>query len=263
VLVLKSLRGLALEGGDFYRATLREADMKNAVLVQGDFREADLQRTELERSDLSGSDFSRANMRSVDLEKSTLAGIVLREADLRDADIMEADLSGADFTQADIRGATLRRAHLTGARFTGVPFSDEDRLCFPGSCYDRTSTREKAYREATAGVVLDVLGSRRDVVCWNIVPWHPHQPGEPLSNNDPDAETIEYGMKALEWFFHRLYPETKAVAVGKLPEKMLQGFKAEGREIQLVATLRHPARGGANEFRAQAAELLGEPEAEW
>lgn len=144
-----------------------------------------------------------------------------------------------------------------GARFTGVPFSDEDRLCFPGSCYDRSSTRERAYREATAGVVLDVLGSRRDVVCWNIVPWHPHQAGEPLSNADPDAETIEYGMQALEWFFNRLYPEAKPVAVGKLPEKMLQGFKVRDKEVKLAATLRHPARGGANEFRQQAAKLLG------
>lgn len=153
-------------------------------------------------------------------------------------------------------------AGYRGARFTGVPFSDEDRLCFPGSCYDRTSTRERAYREATAGVVLDVLGSRRDVVCWNIVPWHPHKPGEPLSNADPDDETIGYGMQALEWFFHRLYPETKAVAVGKLPERMLTGLKVEGREIELAATLRHPAHGGAEEFRQQAAGLLGEPETE-
>src|SRR5690606_8019116 len=43
-----------------------------------------------------------------------------------------------------------------GARFTGVPFSDEHRLCFPGSCYARTSTRETAYREATAGVVMEL-----------------------------------------------------------------------------------------------------------
>ncbi|MEZ5993990.1 MAG: uracil-DNA glycosylase [Planctomycetota bacterium] len=144
-----------------------------------------------------------------------------------------------------------------GARFTGVPFSDEDRLCFPGSCYDRSSTRDRAYREATAGVVMDLLGSRTDVVCWNIVPWHPHKPGEPLTNVDPDAETIAYGLEALEYFFQRLYPETKAVAVGQIPAKALEGFKVDGKAIEVAATLRHPARGGANEFREQAAELLG------
>ena len=144
-----------------------------------------------------------------------------------------------------------------GARFTGVPFSDEDRLCFPGSCYDRSSTRERAYREATAGVVLDVLGSRTDVVCWNIVPWHPHKPGELLTNSDPDAETIGFGLEALEFFFNRLYPETKAVAVGQIPAKALEGFKVQGQPIEVVAQLRHPARGGASEFREQAAQLLG------
>lgn len=144
-----------------------------------------------------------------------------------------------------------------GARFTGVPFSDEHRLCYPGSCYDRTSTRENAHREATAGVVMGLLGSSTDVVCWNIVPWHPHKPGEPLSNADPDAETIGYGLEALEYFFQRLYPETKAVAAGQIPAKALESFKVDGRSIEIAATLRHPARGGANEFREQATRLLG------
>lgn len=144
-----------------------------------------------------------------------------------------------------------------GARFTGVPFSDESRLCYPGSCYDRTSTRENAYREATAGVVIDLLGPRTDVVCWNIVPWHPHRADEPLSNADPDAETIGYGLEALEYFFQRLYPETKAVAVGQIPAKALADFKVDGKQVEIAATLRHPARGGANEFREQAARILG------
>ncbi|MBZ0135039.1 MAG: uracil-DNA glycosylase [Planctomycetes bacterium] len=144
-----------------------------------------------------------------------------------------------------------------GARFTGVPFSDESRICFPGSCYDRTSTRETAYREATAGIVLDLLGSRTDVVCWNIVPWHPHKPGEALSNADPDAETIGYGLEVLEYFFQRLYPNVKVVAVGRTPATALTGFKVQGREIEVVASVRHPARGGANDFREQAAALLG------
>ncbi|MCB9894195.1 MAG: uracil-DNA glycosylase [Planctomycetes bacterium] len=144
-----------------------------------------------------------------------------------------------------------------GARFTGVPFSDEHRLCLTGSCYDRTSKRENAYREATAGVVLDLLGTRTDVVCWNIVPWHPHKPGEPLSNAEPDAETINYGLEALEFFFNRLYADTKVVTVGQLPARALEGFKVQGKSLDIVANFRHPAHGGANEFRRKTAELLG------
>lgn len=143
-----------------------------------------------------------------------------------------------------------------GARFTGVPFTDEHRLCLPGSCYDRSSKRENSYREATAGAVMGLLGSRTDVVCWNIVPWHVHKPGEPLSNADPDTETIGYGLEAIEFFFNRLYPNVKVVTVGQLPADFLRGFKVQGREVDVVANFRHPAHGGAAEFRAQAAGLL-------
>jgi hypothetical protein len=144
-----------------------------------------------------------------------------------------------------------------GARFTGVPFTDEDRICFPGSCYDRTSTRERPYREATAGVVLDVLGASTDVVCWNVVPWHPHEADEPLSNADPDAETIGYGLEVMEFLFQRLYPNTRPVAVGRVAAEALGNLRVNGKPVYVAAELRHPARGGASEFRAQAVELLG------
>ncbi|MHC4840795.1 MAG: uracil-DNA glycosylase [Planctomycetota bacterium] len=139
-----------------------------------------------------------------------------------------------------------------GARFTGVPFSDEHRLCYPGSCYDRTSTRENAYKEATAKVVMELLGARTDVVCWNLVPWHPHENGKLLSNSDPDKDTIELGLQALDWFFERLYPNVQRICVGKLVQKHMQAHY--GEEYTCV---RHPARGGADEFRTQASELLG------
>jgi hypothetical protein len=144
-----------------------------------------------------------------------------------------------------------------GARFTGVPFTDEDRLCFPGSCYDRTSSRERAYREATAGVVMDVLASRTDVVCWNICPWHPHEIGNPLTNRDPDAELIGFGLEALTFMLQRLYPHTRLVPVGQIPAKALADFKLNGQPVSVAPAIRHPAHGGAPEFRAQVAAMLG------
>ena len=94
-------------------------------------------------------------------------------------------------------------------------------------------------------------------MCWNIVPWHPHKPGEPLSNAEPDDETIGYGLEVLEFFFNRLYPDTKVVTVGQLPARRLEGFKVQGKPLEIVAHIRHPAHGGANDFREQAAKLLG------
>ena len=144
-----------------------------------------------------------------------------------------------------------------GARFTGVPFTDEDRLCIPGSCYDRTGKRERPYREATAGVVMDLLGARSDVICWNICPWHCHEPGNPLSNADPDSETIGYGLEVLEFFFMRLYPNAQAVAVGNIAAEALASLRVNGQPVTVAAHLRHPAHGGADEFRTQSCELLG------
>lgn len=144
-----------------------------------------------------------------------------------------------------------------GARFTGVPFTDEDRLCLPGSCYDRTSSRQRPYREATAGVVMDVLGARTDIICFNIVPWHCHAPGNPLSNADPDSEVISYGREVLEFLFARLYPNVQAVAVGQLAARELAALRINGKAVPVAAELHHPSHGGANDFRAGTIELLG------
>lgn len=143
-----------------------------------------------------------------------------------------------------------------GARFTGVPFSDEHRLCYPGSCYDRTSSRERPWREASAGAVMEALGARFDVLCFNVVPWHPHVAGNPLSNADPDAETIALGVEVLDYFFTKLYPNAQPVSVGRVAQKAL----AEGWTD--APHLRHPAHGGAAEFRAGLFELLGQDEEE-
>ena len=143
-----------------------------------------------------------------------------------------------------------------GARFTGVPFSDEARLCFPGSCYDRSSTRERPYREASAGVVMDALNGSTRIVCFNVVPWHPHRPNEPLSNADPNAETVKLGRGVLEWFFERLYPEVQPVSVGRLAESVLAEMSPGAPHLP------HPARGGAKEFRAGLLSLLAGPTAD-
>lgn len=144
-----------------------------------------------------------------------------------------------------------------GARFTGIPFTDEHRLCFPGSCYDRTGKHERPMREATAGVVMDLLGARTDVACWNVCPWHPHEAGNPLSNADPDAEMLGYGLEVMESLIARLFPRAQLIAVGQVAAHALRELKINGQPANLVAEVRHPAYGGAEEFRAQAAKLLG------
>src|SRR5690242_19078156 len=59
-----------------------------------------------------------------------------------------------------------------GTRVTGIPFTSERQLTGGGPA------------EATATIVhrvLAELGIAEAVLCWNVVPTHPHRPGEPDS----------------------------------------------------------------------------------
>src|SRR5918997_218958 len=67
-------------------------------------------------------------------------------------------------------------AGYRGARVSGLPFTSERQLSGTGPA------------EATATIVQRVLGElglENDVLLWNLVPTHPHRPGEPRSNRAP------------------------------------------------------------------------------
>ena len=135
-----------------------------------------------------------------------------------------------------MRGADVllvgEAAGYRGARVSGLPFTSERQLTGAGPA------------EATATIVhrvLAELGIEDDVLLWNVVPTHPHRPGEPASNRRPRAEEI-----AASWpFLDELVRSRQVVAVGRLAE----------RELGAPA-VRHPSHGGAAAFRAGLAGLL-------
>lgn len=145
---------------------------------------------------------------------------------------------------ADVRGAAAKRREnlrrylkairepgfalislaprYAGTRFTGVPLTSEHRLCFPGSCFDRTSMGETAMRDAEAEAVMELLGARLDVVCFSAVPWHPHSPEDLARDAAPDEQAVASGKEALEWFFTRLYPRARPLALGEAAHEALR-----------------------------------------
>ena len=159
---------------------------------------------------------------------------------------------GATFNQ--YRGSALRRARLAaylesrgkapillvgeaagyrGARVSGLPFTSERQLTGAGPA------------EATATIVQRVLGElglEDDVLLWNLVPTHPHRPGEPDSNRAPTRAEIAAGRRFLE----PLAVGRRVLAVGRLAHARLGG-----------PYLRHPSHGGAKDFRAALVEWLG------
>jgi uracil-DNA glycosylase len=117
-------------------------------------------------------------------------------------------------------------AGYRGARVSGLPFTSERQITGVGPA------------EATATIVHRVLGElglEEDVLLWNVVPTHPHRPGEPSSNRRPTQAEVRVAMPFLE----QLARGRTAIAVGRLAHAVLGGDY-----------LRHPAHGGSDRFRA-------------
>lgn len=145
-----------------------------------------------------------------------------------------------------------------GARITGVAFSSEKLMelgAIPrvAASQQRLSSRARPWCEPSASIVwgaLYELGVSQDTVLWNAFPFHPHHTEKPLSNRSPRGDEIEEGVRFVKRLC-RLYPNAAVVAVGKQAEKCLRMGK-----IKMSGCVRHPAYGGANEFREGIGHVL-------
>ena len=117
-------------------------------------------------------------------------------------------------------------AGYRGARVSGIPFTSERQLSETGPS------------EASATIVhrvLAELGIDHDVLLWNVVPTHPHRPEDSRTNRPPTRTEIDASLP----FLTTLARGRRVVAVGRVAERVLG-----------VPYVRHPAHGGAADFRA-------------
>jgi hypothetical protein len=124
-------------------------------------------------------------------------------------------------------------AGYRGARVSGVPFTSERQLTGRGPA------------EASATIVHRVLGElgvEDDVLLWNVVPTHPHEPGRPYTNRRPSRVEVDVSFRFLEG----AAGGRRLIAVGRLAE-----------EVTGAPYVRHPSHGGAQAFRAGLAALIG------
>lgn len=134
----------------------------------------------------------------------------------------------------------------------GVPaaavFSDPDK---------RRTSRESLYphgaNEPTATIVWSLLRLRyqdtREFVLWNAFPFHPHRPGELLTNRAPTRAELDAAAHFLPQMI-ALMPGAKLVAAGRVAQAALGSLGVDAPAV------RHPAMGGAALFREQLRELL-------
>ena len=164
-------------------------------------------------------------------------------------------------------------AGYQGCRFTGIPITCERMLLdehkqitsslILGHAGRRTSRpdctymtskpqREKGMNEPTDtyvwGAVVDNGLDPRDVLLWNIFPFHPHK-ASPFSNRTPTDSELAAGLTFARALLNLCRPGVRIAAIGRKSAETLQaaGFAAEA--------MRHPANGGAGLFRQQFARF--------
>lgn len=145
-----------------------------------------------------------------------------------------------------------------GCHFSGVAFTNE-KLILDGviprvHTNGRLTTRPRPWCEPSATIVwrtLHELDLADKVVLWNAFAWHPHKPGNPMSNRAPTRAELEQGrpvlMQVLSYF-----DGVPVVPVGRVAEKTLASLG-----VKTLPAVRHPSMGGATEFRAMMQIVKG------
>ncbi|MCR9126860.1 MAG: uracil-DNA glycosylase [Rhodobacteraceae bacterium] len=160
-----------------------------------------------------------------------------------------------------------------GARFTGVPMTCErtllgwktgvpsDLVLSGGHPGQRTSSprmarnrpeQERGITEPTSTIVWKELvaqGMADRTVLWNVFPFHPVRPGNPLSNRTPTPAEVQ-GARGLLEMFLGAFPGCAVACVGKTALTHL------APDMPGATALRHPANGGAGAFRRGFAALV-------
>ncbi len=164
---------------------------------------------------------------------------------------------------AYLRGRVSRARYLfvaeavgfRGGKFSGVAMTCERQLPASDLPHHRTSNpalplsradQTQGVLEPTAMIVARTLATAEvdphDVVLWNTFAWHPHQPGDRLTNRTPTPTEVQHGLPVLRAALD-LFPGAQVIAIGKTCQRAM----ADLTHVCPPA-VRHPANGGASEF---------------
>jgi hypothetical protein len=133
-----------------------------------------------------------------------------------------------------------------GCGRVGVPFSSEKLFLAHPFFADKKRfdilEKESPVAEASASIVWKTFDALDFYpLMWATYPFHPHKPGNVLSNRAPRPEEVALGRDFLKRLID-LFAIEEVIAVGRVAEKNLV-------ELNIPATaVRHPSHGGATEF---------------
>lgn len=135
-----------------------------------------------------------------------------------------------------------------GGRRTGIPLTDEVHLTqmaqlFDGVAFQR-ATRGPIVAERTAAIVWQVIAEiGRPVLLWNVFPFHPHEPNDPMSNRCHTRSEREACKPLLMALLEMVQPR-QLIAIGRDAQAALTEMGVN------AAAVRHPSYGGQAEFIA-------------
>jgi hypothetical protein len=142
-----------------------------------------------------------------------------------------------------------------GGKFSGVAMTCERLLPQSDVPHKRTSNidiplsradREQGVLEPTATIVARTLAGAsvdpHDVILWNTFAWHPHKPGDRLTNRTPTPAELSHGLPVLREMLE-LVAGKRVIAIGKTCLRTMHDTL--GLDVPCV---RHPANGGATAF---------------
>lgn len=142
-----------------------------------------------------------------------------------------------------------------GMRLTGIPFGGR-RIVTQGVPALKLFGVERGYRdvpepgfekinaEQSGTIVWGTLAELGVVaLAWGAFPFHPHKPGQLLTNRPPRVPEVATGVAFVRELIDIFQPE-KVIAVGNVAHRQLTALGVEAIKI------RHPAQGGKNDFVA-------------
>jgi uracil-DNA glycosylase len=133
-----------------------------------------------------------------------------------------------------------------GCGRVGIPFSSEKIILSHSFFEDRKIFRieniDTPMAEASASIVWKTFDALDFYpLMWATYPYHPHQPGNILSNRTPKSTEIIIGQQFVKRLLD-IYSIKKVVAVGRIAERTLNEMGVHAFAI------RHPSHGGATQF---------------
>jgi hypothetical protein len=145
-----------------------------------------------------------------------------------------------------------------GYRFSGVPFTSEiqlisGKLPFNGH---QSSNRQEPYSARGAEVFWKVLlpfhQEGKNFFIWDCVPFHPHEKGKFLSPiRTPTTAELKCYSSILFKLIKIINP-VGVVAVGRKAERALDMVNIKAKYV------RHPSRGGAEDFEKGVKQIFSE-----